>query len=289
MHERSIEEDGETFLECYLCGRPALHAIELAGEDEPLREAAACEVHMEEILRHLARRGHRCTLLTSRFPGAARDEQADGYRILRGGSEYTFNFAVPGMLRRVMREDPADVVLDDVNKIPLYSPLYARAPVVAVVPHLMGASVFHEVNPVLATAVFAAEQPVRFVYRHCHFEVISESTRDELVSRGWEPERITVVHCGIDRETYHPGATREKPGPPHLLFVGRLKRYKFVDHAIRLLARLRPAHPGTTLTIVGSGDGRAAFEALVRELGLGDAVRFTGFRPRLWRSARSLA
>jgi glycosyltransferase involved in cell wall biosynthesis len=141
----------------------------------------------------------------------------------------------------------------------------------------MGASVFHEVNPVLATAVFAAEQPVRFVYRHCHFEVISESTRDELVSRGWEPERITVVHCGIDRETYHPGATREKPGPPHLLFVGRLKRYKFVDHAIRLLARLRPAHPGTTLTIVGSGDGRAAFEALVRELGLGDAVRFTGF------------
>jgi hypothetical protein len=45
MHERSIEEDGETFLECYLCGRPALHAIELAGEDEPLREAAACEVH----------------------------------------------------------------------------------------------------------------------------------------------------------------------------------------------------------------------------------------------------
>jgi glycosyltransferase involved in cell wall biosynthesis len=255
-----------------------LHVVALNWRDLANPLGGGAEIHMEEILRHLARRGHRCTLLTSRFPGAARDEQANGYRILRGGGEYTFNFAAPGMLRRVMREDPADVVLDDVNKIPLYSPLYSRAPVVAVVPHLMGASVFHEVNPVLATAVFAAEQPVRFVYRHCHFEVISESTRDELVARGWEPERITVVHCGIDRETYQPAATREKPaGPPRLVFVGRLKRYKFVDHAIRLVARLRAAHPGVTLTVVGSGDGRPNFEALVRTLGLGDAVRFAGF------------
>jgi len=255
-----------------------LHVVALNWRDLANPLGGGAEIHMEEILRHLGRRGHRCTLLTSRFPGAARDEQADGYRILRGGGEYTFNLAAPGMLRRVMRADPADVVLDDVNKIPLYSPLYSRAPVVAVVPHLMGASVFHEVNPLLATAVFAAEQPVRFVYRHCHFEVISESTRDELVARGWEPERITVVHCGIDRETYQPAATREKPGgPPRLVFVGRLKRYKFVDHAIRLVARLRAAHPGVTLTIVGSGDGRPDFEALVRTLGAGDAVRFAGF------------
>jgi hypothetical protein len=45
--ERTIESTSreDTFLECYLCGRPALYVIQLAGEDEPLREAAACEVH----------------------------------------------------------------------------------------------------------------------------------------------------------------------------------------------------------------------------------------------------
>ena len=35
----------ETFFDCYLCGKPALYAIQLAGEDEPIREAAACELH----------------------------------------------------------------------------------------------------------------------------------------------------------------------------------------------------------------------------------------------------
>lgn len=35
----------ETFFECYLCGKPALYVIELAGEDEPIHEAAACELH----------------------------------------------------------------------------------------------------------------------------------------------------------------------------------------------------------------------------------------------------
>jgi hypothetical protein len=49
--------DDDTFVLCFLCGGPALWVIEVAGEDEPLREEAACEVHA---------RGHwRRALLTS--------------------------------------------------------------------------------------------------------------------------------------------------------------------------------------------------------------------------------
>lgn len=254
-----------------------MHVVALNWRDLANPLAGGAEIHMEAILRHIARRGHRCTLISSHFPGAARETHGDGYRIVRGGSEYTFNIAVPGLMRRVMRENPADIVLDDINKIPFYSPLYARVPVLAVVPHLMGASVFQEVTPVVAAAVFLAEQPVRFIYRRCHFEVISESTRDELVSRGYDRERISVVHCGIDRDVYHPASAGENGGPARLIFVGRLKRYKFVDHAIRAVARLHTGHPNLTMTIVGDGDGRPAFEALVRELGLETTIRFAGF------------
>ena len=38
-------EKEQTFLECYLCGGHARFVIELAGEDEALREEAACEAH----------------------------------------------------------------------------------------------------------------------------------------------------------------------------------------------------------------------------------------------------
>ena len=43
--EDAIKEEEESFLECYLCGEPALYVIQLAGEDEPVRKAAACEIH----------------------------------------------------------------------------------------------------------------------------------------------------------------------------------------------------------------------------------------------------
>ena len=35
----------DTFLECYCCGKTALCVIEIAGEDEPVHEESACELH----------------------------------------------------------------------------------------------------------------------------------------------------------------------------------------------------------------------------------------------------
>jgi glycosyltransferase involved in cell wall biosynthesis len=256
-----------------------VHVIALNWRDLRNPRGGGAEVHMEEILRHIGRRGHRCTLLTSRFPGAPAEEDADGYRIVRAGHELDFNLVVPFLYRRVAAGDPPDVILDDINKIPFFSPLWTRVPVLAVIPHLMGTTVFQEVNPILAAAVFAAEQPVRRVYRNCHFEVISDSTRDDLVMRGFPADRIHVVPCGIDRARYHPDATVAKTPEPSLVYVGRIKRYKAVDHAIRALAAVRRYFPSCTLTIVGDGDGMTALRALTAELRLDGAVRFAGFLP----------
>lgn len=38
-----VEDD--TFVQCFLCGAPALWVIEIAGEDEPQHEEAACAAH----------------------------------------------------------------------------------------------------------------------------------------------------------------------------------------------------------------------------------------------------
>lgn len=256
-----------------------MHVVALNWRDLKNPRGGGAEVHMEEILRHLGRRGHRCTLVTSRFPGAPAVEDADGYRIVRGGHEFDFNLYVPFLYRRIVARDPADVVLDDINKIPFYSPLWTRTPVLAVIPHLMGTTVFQEVHPVVASAVYAAELPVRRVYRRCHFEVISESTRDDLVARGFPAERVHVIHCGIDRARYRADPSVAKAERPTLVYVGRIKRYKAVDHAIRALALVRRRAPDATLTIVGDGDGLDALRGLTAELGLDGAVRFAGFLP----------
>ena len=49
-------------------------------------EAGGAEVHLHEILKHLALWGHETTQLSSGFPGGAVEEEIDGVRIeLRRG------------------------------------------------------------------------------------------------------------------------------------------------------------------------------------------------------------
>ena len=61
------------------------------------------------------------------------------------------------------------------------------------------------------------------------------------------------------------------------MYLGRLKRYKRVDLVLKAVARLRDRGMAAELIVAGKGDARAALEATVRDLGIGDRVRFAGF------------
>ena len=63
---------------------------------------------------------------------------------------------------------------------------------------------------------------------------------------------------------------------PHLVVTRNLEHLYGNDIALRALARVRQHIPGARLSIAGSGPERAALERLADELGLNDAVRFTG-------------
>ncbi|WP_206613436.1 glycosyltransferase family 4 protein [Parahaliea mediterranea] len=64
--------------------------------------------------------------------------------------------------------------------------------------------------------------------------------------------------------------------PLRLAVTRNLEPIYGLDTAIRALAHLQKARPGSTLTIAGSGPQRAALEALAAELGLAGAVYFAG-------------
>lgn len=108
-------------------------------------------------------------------------------------------------------------------------------------------------------------------------------------------ERIAVVPCGFDPQEFWPapGLARKTLGLPPDEFVvlqlGRMVPRKGVDTAIRSIAALRDNFRiGARLLVVGSdaqGDGCpgpevARLQALSRELGLSQQVRFTGQKPR---------
>jgi glycosyltransferase involved in cell wall biosynthesis len=239
--------------------------------------AGGAEVHLEELLRRLAARGHQVTLLCSGWTGCLPEETVEGIRIVRCGNRYTFNLVAPLRLRRLARESQYDLLVEDINKIPFYTPLYLRMKRLVVIPHLFATTVFHEINFLLGTYIFLAERPLVAVYRGCPFNVISESTADDIAARGIRRENISVIHCGIDRAQYFKDPTVTKYDQPTILYLGRIKKYKSVHHLILALKKVRAVVPDARLMIVGSGDYLPNLKSLVRSLDLTDAVEFPGF------------
>ena len=83
--------------------------------------------------------------------------------------------------------------------------------------------------------------------------------------------RITVQRNGIDLDTFRPQARDENAGYT-IVSAGHLINRKGHDLVIRALKEV----PGVDLLIAGEGPRRRELEALARQLGVLDRVRFLG-------------
>lgn len=240
-------------------------------------ETGGAEVHFHETFTRIAAAGHHVTLLCSRFPGAAAREWIDGIEVIRHGRKHTFNLTVPSVYRTQFAQAGFDVIVEDLNKIPFFLPCFTDRPVLALVHHLFGTAIFHETNPVFAAYIALTERMIPFVYRGCVFEVVSESTKAELVRMGLPSGRITVVHNGIDHRIFDGTGALDEKTAPLIVYLGRLKRYKNVDLLIRAMPVVVNAVPDARLAIVGEGDQREALQELSTGMGLNGTIRFAGF------------
>lgn len=235
--------------------------------------AGGAEIHLHEIFGRLAARGHAVTLLCGGWPGAAPHAVLDGIDVIRVGTRHSFPFLAKRAFHAHLANAEFDLLVEDVNKIPLYTPRWGGPPVVALVPHLFGGTAFQELSAPLASAVWLAERPLGPVYRRVPFEAISISTADDLAARGIPRDAVEVIYPGVDTTGYSPDS-RARSAEPSFAYLGRLKKYKGVHLVIRAFAAMR--HPAATLDVAGAGDYRPDLERLASSLDLGDRVRFLG-------------
>ena len=77
---------------------------------------------------------------------------------------------------------------------------------------------------------------------------VSRETRDDVLRLfDVAPERVHVIHNGIDPEEYRPGDAGDTlarygidPARPYLLFVGRITRQKGIIHLVNAIPRIDP-------------------------------------------------
>lgn len=250
----------------------------LNWQDRKNPDAGGAEVHLHEIFSRVAAMGHSVTLFCSSFEGASPEETIDGIRVIREGGRYLFNFTAALRYRSRFRHEGYDVVVDDMNKIPFFTPLFVRTPHVGLIHHLFDRSIFRETVFPLALYVYALERWAIALFRRRRTTIfaVSPSTKSELMARGIREEAIALVHNCVDHITHTPDESSRNP-TPLVGYFGRLKRYKSVDHLLRAFVDVRARVPGVKLVVVGEGDHRAELERLASSLGIAADVRFTGF------------
>lgn len=117
---------------------------------------------------------------------------------------------------------------------------------------------------------------------------VAEAGRRRLIERGVKPSKIVVVpntqprreeRSGAMGKPANGGGPVQSAGGPVLITHGTLLRRYGVQIAIQAMPELRRRWPTVKLRVMGEGEYRPELARLAAELGLEDAVEFTGFVP----------
>ena len=239
-------------------------------------QAGGAELHLHESFGRLVRAGHHVDLVCSGWRGAPTRMVLDGMRVFRCGDRHTHALVAARQAKKLMKAASYDVVVEDLNKIPLFAPMWSDVPVLALFHHLFGTTAFQEAAWPIAATTWLLERPIPRVYGNVPCVAVSESTRDDLRERGLEAP-IDVIPNGLDHAQFFPDPTVAKAERATVLSLGRLKRYKHIELVLEAVAALKARGVDVRLLVAGSGGAQGFLESRARSLGLGNAVQFLGF------------
>jgi len=229
------------------------------------------ETHAAAISERLVDRGHDVTVYAADAGDeVSRRETVDGVSVrrFRGVAPGGAFHVAPGIAPAVRRAAPDVIHAHNYHSLPaLFAALGAADARLVVTPHYHGGSasglrdrLLSLYRPLGGWALRRADRVV----------AVSDWEREQLrTDFGVEP---VVVSNGVDVERFA-GVEPRGRDRPYLLSVGRLAKYKGVQHAIRALAKL----PDYDLLVAGCGEYRDELERHARDASVADRVEFLGF------------
>jgi len=163
----------------------------------------------------------------------------------------------------------------------------------ALVPKLLGAKVLldlHECmpeffatkfslspdHPLVRLVAFAEQASIRLADVAC---TCTEQMREAFIGRGAQPEKIKVVLNAADERLFDRERYPPQTGDPqslHLVCHGSVEPLYGLDTVVRAVARLRTEIPQLTVSVYGEGTHLPELRALSQELGVEEAVHFSG-------------
>ena len=234
------------------------------------------EVHINEVISRWVNWGHEVTLLCGKYEGCNEYELVNGVEIIRKGGPFSlYIYAMKEYLTSLKKKD-YDYIVDDINGVPFFTPVYVKKPIVAIMHHMVKDIFFKELSWYQAIFGYTAEKMIKKVYRETPFVTVSENTKEDLVNFGIPKKNTHVVYNGVDHDLYKPNLY-PKSNFPLILHIGRVKKYKNVDHLLRAVIKIVENKKVTKFKLVIAGRGNFRdLESQIEEYRISDYVTLLG-------------
>ena len=209
------------------------------------------EVFTHEVAKRWAEAGHDVTLFTSKFPNCKCDEVLDGIRVVRRGGKYSVYNKAKKYYERYFSKENFDVVIDEVNTRPFFSPKFVKnsEKIVALIHQLAKEYWYYETPfPISYLGYHILERRWLKPYHRIPTVTVSESSRKDLVDLGFE--NVFIVGEGLN---FFPVEKPCENKSPIIVYSGRLKKAKRPNHAIDAFSLVKKRIPNAELWVIGEG------------------------------------
>lgn len=223
----------------------------------------------------MVNQGNQVTLFAPGFKDSIGREIIDGVEIVRGGGKYSVYWEAKKYYKKYFSKEKYDVVVDQINTIPFFTPLYVKEKKVSVIYQITG-DVYFRIFPFpLNFLVYKIEPKILKLYKKLPVIVLSDSVKEELVKIGFPSDNIGVVCPGIEYKKFQ---VASKTPYPSVLYMNRVVKYKNVDDLIRAFSLVKKNVPDARLSIAGCRGTKyvKSLKKLVDDLDLID-VKFHPF------------
>jgi glycosyltransferase involved in cell wall biosynthesis len=212
-------------------------------------EAGGAEVLTHEVMLRLAKAGYEMTLFCPSVPNGLKREEIDGVEIIRSGGKYSVYRKAREFYK--MNRKNYDFVIDEINAKPFLSPdIVSGAPMLALFHQLIHKEWFYEVPfPLNYICYYYLERKWLSNYKDIPTVTVSASSKRDLKEYGFK--RVFIVPMGLSVKPLE--NIQEKGDTPTIVFIGRLKRHKLPDHALKAFAIIKEQLPDSKMWVIGDG------------------------------------
>jgi glycosyltransferase involved in cell wall biosynthesis len=221
--------------------------------------AGGAETVNEEIAKRLAKDGHKVVFLVAGFPGCNKEEEIDGYTVIRLGNRYTVYLEAYRYYMKEVKGWP-DLVIDEMNTIPFFANLYVKEKRIMFVHQLCREIWFYQMFFPLSLIGYLLEPLYLQLIKGEKVITISESTKKDLMRYGFKEENVSIISEGIEMESV--AELGEKYPEPTILSLGSLRPMKRTMEIVKAFEAAKVLIPELKLVLAGGVDSRYGSKVL---------------------------